>query len=377
MKVKSPLGPGTPLHAGSNELFDCFELPACRAYVDTASYGLPPRATVRALQAALEAWRLGTANWIRDWDQAGEECRGLAARLLGAPESEIALLPAVSTGAAVVAASLGSQDEVVVPDDEFRSLLLPLLVAERSRGTRVRRVPFDAVADAVGPSTTVVATSHVRSNGGGVQDLDAVAEAAARCGARLVVDATHSAGILPVEAERRGLDVVICSAYKHLLSPRGVAFMRVARGCFDALEPFCASWRSTADPYLTYYGGTLADLAPTAARFDVSLAWHSWIGARESLALLDAVPADERAAWPVSLAKRLAELLEIEPTGSSIVGVPVTEDAVKVRSRLEAAGVVASIPLGQVRVSFHLYNRPEDVDYVASILGPLVGRQGA
>lgn len=67
-------------------------------YLDTASYGLPPHSTVAAMAEALEAWRLGSARWSKDWDPAGDRCRPLAAQLLGAAPDEIALIPAVSVG---------------------------------------------------------------------------------------------------------------------------------------------------------------------------------------------------------------------------------------------------------------------------------------
>ena len=51
----------------------------------------------------------------------------------------------MSVGVGLVAAGLGPADEVVVPDDEFTSVLFPLLVA-RERGATVREVPFDRLS---------------------------------------------------------------------------------------------------------------------------------------------------------------------------------------------------------------------------------------
>src|SRR5258705_1028585 len=126
------------LPAGSDELLRLFDLPSARVYVDSASYGLPPKATIAALNEALDQWRTGSADWIVDWDPAGEDCRALMAEILSVPTDEIALLPAVSAGVAALAASLQPTDEVVIPTDEFNSLLLPFLVAERHRRVRVR-----------------------------------------------------------------------------------------------------------------------------------------------------------------------------------------------------------------------------------------------
>lgn len=363
---------GAPL-PGSDEVRSWFATPDCRAYLDTASYGLPPLATVHALEEALAGWSSGTADW-NVWDRTGEECRALAASVLDAAPEEISLIPAASVGVGIIAASLSADDEVLVPDDEFRSLLMPILVAADARGVRVRRVPFEALAESVGPTTTVVATSHVQSNGGALQDLEGVAEAARAHGAALLVDTTHAAGIVRLDARRLGIDCVVAAAYKHLLCPRGVAFMRLSATSRLRPAPFLAGWRAAADPYSTYYGGTLDDLAEGAARYDVSLAWHPWVGARESLRTLTAVDAAAREAHAVGLATTAAEALGVQPTGSSIFGAPVRTTPAETRAALAKAGLVASLPAGRVRFSFHMYNRVEDVEHLVSAVAPLVSR---
>jgi selenocysteine lyase/cysteine desulfurase len=356
------------LSPGSNDVLRLFES-GRRAYVDSATYGLPPRPTVEALQRALEAWQTGAAVWEQDWEPAGELCRHEIAPILGAPAEQIALVPAVSVGVGPVAAALGPEDEVVVPDDEFHSLLLPLVAVAERRGATVRKVPFAEVAGSVGPRTTLVATSHVRSNGGGVQDLDAVVAAAEPVGARVLVDATHAAGLVPIDAEARRLDVVVAAAYKHLLCPRGVAFVRVSPEAQQAYAPVNASWVST-DPR-TYYGGGGEQLARDARRFDVSLAWHPWVGAVESLRFLNAIPAEERFSWTTGLATAFAERMGVDPTGSSFLCVPVRVPLDELRRTLAEADVAAAIRQGEARISFHVYNTAADVDYVAGVLEPL------
>jgi selenocysteine lyase/cysteine desulfurase len=354
------------LRAGSPEAIAAFSMSPGVAYLDTASYGLPPRDTVAALRQALEGWATGGADWSRDWDPAGDDCRRLMAPLLGSSPDRIALMPAGSSGVALVASGLRAGDEVVVPDDEFTSLLYPLLVAAQDRGARVRRVPHDRLGDALTPSTTMLAFSHVRSNGGHRQDLAALAGAAHAVGATVLVDATHSAGLLPVATEPLGLDHVVVSAYKHLLCPRGVAFLHVSEPAQERMLPLSASWRGAVD--LRPYGGDLSDLLPDAARFDVSLAWHAWVGARASLRFLSRFEAGDREAWTVGLATRLAEMVGVEPTGSSVltVAVPVEEPAL--RERLDAAAIRA-VPNGPgVRFSFHVYNTPADVERAGRFL---------
>ena len=175
------------------------------AYLDTASYGLPPRATVEALREAVGAWQAGTAWWLDDWDVQGEECRAAFATLIGATSDEVALVPTVSVAVAAVAASLEAGDEVLVPAEEFTSGLFPFLVVAERRGVRVRQAPFRALAEAVGAETRLVATSLVRSQDGAVVDLEpvlAAAEAPRGAGA----DRCHPRGAVRASGAISGAD---------------------------------------------------------------------------------------------------------------------------------------------------------------------------
>src|SRR3990172_7429059 len=122
-------------------------------YLDSATYGLPPEPSLRVMGAALDDWKAGRANWIEDWDMAGERGRAAFAALVGIDPGRVALLPATSVAVGLVAAELTRDDDVVVPADEFTSVLFPLLVA-RDRGVPVREVEFERLRrrDPAGPA---------------------------------------------------------------------------------------------------------------------------------------------------------------------------------------------------------------------------------
>jgi hypothetical protein len=183
--VALPEGAGCQRHGGDGvaplALHPAKHQPATRSMVACAgstgsrrgstarqTYGLPPRPTVEAMHQAVSGWQAGTADWQREWDQAGEVCRVAFGRLLGAPAEEIALLPSVSVGVAIIAATLSAADDVVVPGDEFTSVLFPLFVAARERGAVIRTVPFERLADSVGDSTGLPSpNAGARSSAGG------------------------------------------------------------------------------------------------------------------------------------------------------------------------------------------------------------------
>jgi selenocysteine lyase/cysteine desulfurase len=336
-------------------------------YLDAATYGLPPRATVAALQQALLDWQQGTADW-RDWDAQGDAARTDFAALVGADPRCVALMPSVSAGVGTVAGVLRPGDEVVVPDDDFRSVVFPLLVRERAGGARVRPVPFDRLVDAITPATRMVAFSLVQSHSGRCAPLARVCEAARAVGAQVLVDATHALPFVSVSASLPAIDYLVCAAYKHLLCPRGVALLHVAERRWDEVPPVFANWRSAPDPHASYYGGPL-DLAPDAARFDVSLAWHPWVGASVSLRLLRDWQQAGLLAEVNGLARRLAERLGLEPPEGSVLSVPVA-DAEAARAALAAAGIRASVRVGAVRLSPHVYNTADEIDQATAVLAP-------
>jgi selenocysteine lyase/cysteine desulfurase len=336
-------------------------------YLDAATYGLPPRPSVEALSRALGRWQSGEANWVEEWDRKGEACRRHFAALIGGDVAEIALVPTASAGVGLVAASLPAGIEVVVPDDEFTSVLYPLLVAEETRGIRVRRVAFQGLAEAIGSDTGMVAFSLTRSQDGETAALADIVAAARRHGAELLIDATHAIPFVPVQPWIGEIDYLVCHGYKHLLCPRGVGFLHLRRERWGRIAPWFANWRTGAMLYGHSYGGTLGDLAGDARRFDVSIAWHAWAGAEPSLALLVEWQASGVLDDVKGLARRLAAGVGRPEPSASIVSLRV-EDAEGAERALAETGVRCAARGGNIRLSPHVYNTKADIDRAVEAL---------
>ena len=324
-----------------------------RLYLNTASYGLPPRPAFAALQAALEEWHGGRTSW-EGWTESVARARAAFARLVGRDADDVAAGATVSELVGLVAASLPDRAQVLVPDVEFTSNLCPWLAQER-RGVTVRTAPLASLAEAVEPSTTLVAVSAVQSSTGELADLAAVGEAARAHDALLLVDATQACGWLPLDAAAG--DFVVVHTYKWLLSPRGAALMAVRPGRLDAIVPIHAGWWAAENPLGDYYGPPLR-LAESARRLDSSPAWFSWVGTAPALELLDGIGIDRIHEHDLGLANRFRAGMGLEPGDSAIVSVDVEDGA----EWLERAGIRAAVRAGGLRVSFHLYNTPDDVD---------------
>jgi len=334
-------------------------------YLNTSSFGLPPRPGWDALQLSLEEWRTGRTSW-EGWAASVDESRGLFADLLGVQATTVATGATVSQMLAPVAAAIPDGSVVLVPDIEFTSNVFPW-ATHADRGVRVRSAPTAGFLEAIGPDVDVIAWSAVQSATGEVADSAAIGRAARDVGALTVLDATQAAGWLALDAS--GIDLLVCTAYKWLCSPRGSGFLVHHPELPDRhpelrLKPLAANWFAGQEVHESYYGLPLR-LATDARRFDISPAWHCWVGTAPALRVVASVGMRAIGGHNVALANAFLTAMDQPPSNSAIVSVPADDDAV---ARLHAAGVRFGIRAGRVRVAFHLYSTEADVELAVRAL---------
>jgi selenocysteine lyase/cysteine desulfurase len=322
-------------------------------YLNTATYGLPPRPAVEAIDAVMDDWRHGRTSW-EPWAEQTEVARASFARLVNASVEDVAQGTTVSEFVGLVAASLPDGARVVTPNIDFTSAMFPFMV-HADRGITVETVPSAELVDAITPGTACVSFSAVQSATGEVADLGAIIRAAHDAGAITVCDATQAVGWLPIDATR--FDVLVTHAYKWLLSPRSAVLCFIREELRDRLRPLFAGWFAGEDTGESRYGPPLR-LALNARRFDLSPAWFSWVGAAPALALIEDLGVEKIRDHDIALANRFRAGLGLDPSNSAIVRVEVPGAA----KALEGAGIHAAVRAGTLRVSFHLYNTETDVD---------------
>lgn len=334
-----------------------------RGYLAACTLGLPPRATRDAIVRDLEESMAGRPSPAA-YTAAVELSRCHFARLVSVDAARVAIASQVSVFAALVAGALPDDAEVLVPEGDFSSVLLPFVHA--GRGIRVRSVPLTGLARAVRPETALVAFSLVQSATGEVADAAAIVAAARRHGARTFCDATQAVGWLPVEASV--FDALVCHAYKWLCAPRGVAFLTLSEELARTIPPLFAGWYAGADPWSSCYGTDVV-LADDASRFDASPAWQAFVGAEPALALFASLDRTALYEHTTGLARgfrsRVGLLEPIRPSAIVTWDDPEGRDL----ARLTAAGITASGRAGRARVAFHVFNDEDDVDLAARALG--------
>ncbi|MDX3851509.1 aminotransferase class V-fold PLP-dependent enzyme [Streptomyces sp. AK02-01A] len=333
-------------------------------YLNTASCGLLPLRAVEAVRALAEENATGRRGEGAGSFESVGAARASFARLVGVPAERVAVGSAVSVHVGLIAASMETGAEVLVPEGEFSSVVTPFSVRA---DLKLRYAPLDRLAEAVRPGTALVALSAVQSADGRIADLDAVRAAAAAHGARTLVDASQAAGWLPFDAG--AYDYTVTGGFKFLVSPRGTSFLTVTEEAQESLVPLHAGWVAGEDLWGSTYG-PVEPLAHSARRFDEPTSFLSYHGAEQSLALLEEIGVEAIHAYSTALAARFREGLtglglEPVPGDSAVVAVPGLTHR---HPDLRRAEVDVSARAGNLRAAFHLYNSTADVDRALEVL---------
>jgi selenocysteine lyase/cysteine desulfurase len=316
-----------------------------------------------------------------------DSLREVGARLLGAQPDEIAGASNASESLCSMAWALspGPGQNVVSSRIEFPSVVYPWLRVARTTGCEVRLskdenhvIDPDELLGLIDDQTSAVCVSHVQYSTGQRLDLKVLADAAHRHGALLIVDATQSAGAVPIDVVADDVDLLVTSGYKWLCGPFGAAMLFVRRALHDTLEPGLVGWRSTSTVF--DFQADALDWAPSASRFEFgTLAYGCTIGMMTATEHLLEVGIEEIHHYDLALAARLVDGLAnagaqfVTPAPDHLQSSIVTarfpgQDQARVARRLNEEGVVVSPRIGAVRFAPHLYNTAEDIDRALGLL---------
>ena len=331
-------------------------------YLNTSNYGLFPKEAIENIQ--LSATALGNGSFdTQTRDDSIEASRAYFANIIGQVQvSQVSTGCSVSPYVGLVANSLPDGSKVLIAEDDFTSLTMPFAI-QKGR-LDINEVPLNRFIDSIDNSYAFAAVSAVQSSNGSTIDLDALAEKRNKTGTKVLVDATQSAGCLPMEADK--FDIVICSAYKWLLCPRGVAFGYFSQELIESILPINVGWFSSNNSHSAYYGSDMA-ISLTARKFDISPSGLNWIGAEPALRLLLDQGIETIHDHNVSVANEFCEMRGMPETNSAIVTTPIDSDTIH---KLNKEGIQFGVQEGKregfARFSFHLYNSSEDAALAAS-----------
>jgi selenocysteine lyase/cysteine desulfurase len=360
-------------------------------YLNTASAGLVPASVVQpAHEFEAELARAGTTGMDEDTEVGIlEGARHAAAGLLHADPAAIAIATSFTEALCQIAWWLrpGQGQNVVSTEVDFPSVTYPWHRIAEDTGCQVRLVPvlddpesFDVntVAEHVDSATAVICISHVQYLTGHLLDLNDLVTLAHDHGALLIVDATQSAGQVPIDATATGVDALITGSYKWLCSTFGAAACYLGPALAREFRPPLVGWRSTEHPYSL--DARWLPLAATARRMEYStMSYASAIAFGRAIRYIASLALDEVADHNRQLTGRLIDGLTergaklLTPRDPKRRAGTVTarfpgRDGEGIAAELTRQGVIVSPRVGSTRFSMHFYNSSDDVDRALTAL---------
>ncbi len=365
-------------------IVDAGDFPASRrsAYLNTASVSL----MYKGAQTSVVEWLQDLADYgTIHFDEAAEEnvfarLHAAAAGLFGCRPDDIA----VGSSATELLASLawaiapGAGSNLVSTEIAFPSTVYPWARVARHMGFEMKLargrhdlVGLDDLIRLIDADTAVVCVSDVEYSTGQRYDLARLAEVAHSYDALLIVDATQSAGAIPIDVGACGVDALVAASYKWLCGPFGVAVMYLAPHLQPTLDPGLVGFRSHREMW-DLRAGRL-DLPDNAHRFEFStMAYGCALGLARSIEYLVDLGVERIFARNKRLAdllieglrQRNAEIVSPQHEGerTSIVAARFTgTKAASLAEHLNAASVIVSARRDMVRFSPHLYNGADDI----------------
>lgn len=204
-------------------------------YLDNAATTLQkPRPVIDAVVSAMET--LGnSARGTHDGSLSASRIiygtREKLAALFGCPRPDHVVFTANSTEALnmAICGLLNPGDHVISTDWEHNSVLRPLYRMETERNValsfvsadRQGRMDYGDFERLIRPETRAIVCTHASNLTGNAADLGRVGKIARAHGLLFMVDASQTAGVLPIDMAAQGIDLLCFTGHKSLMGPQG------------------------------------------------------------------------------------------------------------------------------------------------------------
>jgi cysteine desulfurase/selenocysteine lyase len=356
------------------------------AYFDHAAVApLSQPASDAIAKWLVQAAEEGDTTWLA-WAAQLNDCRRAAAELIGANDSEIALLPNTTVGINLVAEGFPWQpgDNIVTLADEFPTNLYPWMNLA-SRGVETRLVPTnnghvtpEQIAEHCDTRTRVVSVSWVGFANGYRRSLKPIADVAHEFGALFLVDAIQGLGVFPLDVDADEIDVLSADGHKWLLGPEGAGIAYIHSGWLERLAPVGIGWNSVVNA--GNFDSIELKLKPHAGRYEGgTYNMAGFIGLGASIRLLLSLGIDNVAtaildfnAMACARLDEMGAVIHSPQTDENRSGIVSFElpgrDPQQLRKHCLANGVALNCRSGRLRLSAHAYNNQADLDRLIATL---------
>ena len=173
------------------------------------------------------------------------DTREKLAALFGAPDPSRIVFTCNATESLNIAihGAIHPGEHVITTACEHNSVLRPLYLKEEA-GTELTIIPadekgrirYDLLKSSVKSNTSAIVLTHASNLSGNVTDLAFVSNFAKKHNLLLIVDASQTAGSLPINVLEMGIDILCFTGHKGLFGPQGTGGLYVRDGL--NLPPF-------------------------------------------------------------------------------------------------------------------------------------------
>ncbi|HKL55452.1 MAG TPA: cysteine desulfurase [Roseovarius sp.] len=252
-------------------------------YLDNGASAQKPKAVIDAITTAYSHEYANVHRGLHYLSNVATEkyeaVRGTIARFLGvADEDQIILNSGTTEGINMVAYGwamprMEAGDEIVLSVMEHHANIVPWHFLRERQGVKLKWVDVDAtgaldpqkVIDAIGPTTKLVAITHLSNVLGTRVDVKAICDGAHEKGVPVMVDGSQAAVHMPVDLDALGCDFYAVTGHK-LYGPSGSGAIYVNRDRLAEMRPFMGGGDmirevskeqvSYADPPMKFEAGT-------------------------------------------------------------------------------------------------------------------------
>jgi kynureninase len=228
-------------------------------YLDGNSLGRLPVATRERLSQLVDQWGAELVQAWHEWIDWPERVGDLLAeKVLGARPGEVIVTDSTTVNLFKLASAvLDTRPGAVVTDtDNFPTDRYVLDGVARRHGRELRSFepdpldgpqPGDMERACAGDDVALISLSHVAYRSGALADIEAITTAAR---VPVLWDISHSVGAVPIELERRGVQLAVGCTYKYLNGgPGAPAFLYVREELQGRLGNPIQGWFAQRDQF--------------------------------------------------------------------------------------------------------------------------------
>ncbi len=213
-------------------------------YLDNAATSLRKpleviEAVVRAMSTMGNASR-GTHASSLDASRIIYHARVKLADLFGCKRADHVVFTCNATEALNIAicGAINSDHHVITTDFEHNSVLRPLYRLETERQAELSFVVADKRGNIdytdfeklLRPNTQAIVCTHASNLTGNMIDVSRVGQIAKAHGLLMIVDASQTAGCLPIDMETMNIDILCFTGHKALMGPQGTGGLCIREG---------------------------------------------------------------------------------------------------------------------------------------------------